>query len=124
MHALLALLAGGAMLYWREHAALLSFMLLAQLGAAGFTVAAALNLFGGHALNTVTTRVVLIAVFALTMLSLLIPSLAWGNQLASWTTPLLTALATAWLALGVAIYRLIRRGWYCLCEQPHPFLVA
>ncbi|OOG53266.1 hypothetical protein [Rhodanobacter sp. C03] len=123
MHALLALPAVVAMLWWQSHAVLLSFMLLAQLGAATITVAIVLNLFGGRALTTPAISLMLTAVFVLTVLSLFLPTTALGNHPMSWAASLLPPLAIAWLLLVATMSWLGRRGWRDLMQQPHPFLV-
>ncbi|MHB1058529.1 MAG: hypothetical protein ACYC0F_11700 [Rhodanobacter sp.] len=123
LHAVLMLLIGVAMLCWRGHAAMLSFLLLAQFGATAVTAATLLNLLGGRALGIWSTGLVLTTSFVLTLLSLLLPALAWGRHpvtgMASWL-PLLTA---GWLLLGAAMIWLGRRGWHELMQRPHPFLI-
>ncbi|HEY0197848.1 MAG TPA: hypothetical protein VGC19_04800 [Rhodanobacter sp.] len=122
LHALLVLLVIVVMLFWRGHVQLLSFMLLAQFGAATITAAIVLNLFGGRALKTPAISLTLFAVFALTVLSLVLPAVAQGNHPASWALSLLPPLVLAWLLLVAAMYWLGQRGWRDLMQSPHAFL--
>lgn len=122
LHALLALLAVAAMLYWRSHANLLLFPLLAQVGSAAVTAAAVLNLFGGRALRLWMTGMVLVTTFVLTLLSMLLPVMAWGRHPVVWVAPWLPALGAGWLLLVGAMVWLGRRGWHDLMQRPHPFL--
>jgi hypothetical protein len=123
LHALLVFLVVVVMLVWRGHAQLLSFMLLAQLGAATITAAIVLNLFGGRALKTPAISLTLLAVFGLTVLSLVLPAVAQGNHPAAWASSLLPPLVLAWLLLAATMFWLGRRGWRDLMIAPHPFLM-
>jgi hypothetical protein len=123
LHALLMLLIGVAMLCWSGHAAMLSFLLLAQLGAMAITAATLLNLFGGRALSIWRAGLLLATSFVLTVLSLLLPALAWGRHPIAWIAAWLPPLAAGWLLLGAAMVWLGRRGWQGLLQRPHPFLI-
>ncbi len=115
LHALLVLLIGIAMLCWHGHVTMLSFLLLAQLGAAAVTVAVLLNLFGGRHLSIWVNGSVLTASFVLTLLSLVLPAMSWGRDPVAGAEAMLPPLAAGmiWLA---------RRGWRELMQRPHPFL--
>jgi hypothetical protein len=123
LHALLMLLTGVIMLCWSDHAAMLSFLLLAQLGATAVTAATLLNLFGGRALSVWYAGLLLIVSFVLTMLSLLLPALAWGRHPVAGSAAWLPPLVASWLLLGAAMVWLGRRGWQGLLQRPHPFLL-
>jgi len=122
LHALLALLIGVAMLCWHGHVAMLSFLLLAQLGATTVTVAMLLNLFGGRRLSIWVTGAVLVISFVLCLSSLLLPAISWGRHPVPGVEPLLLPLVGAWLLLGAGMIWLARRGWHGLMQLPHPFV--
>lgn len=122
LHGLLALLLGMIMLFWHDHAYMLSFMLLAQLGGAVVTTAILLNLFGGRALSPWSIGLILVVASALTMASLLLPAFALGRHPTAQAMPLLPVLPLGWLLLAGAMAWLGRRGWRRLMQQPHPFL--
>lgn len=122
LHALLALLIGVAMLCWHGHVAMLSFLLLAQLGATTVTVAMLLNLFGGRRLSIWVTGAVLVTSFVLCLSSLLLPAISWGRHPVAGVEPLLLPLVGAWLLLGAGMIWLARRGWRGLMQLPHPFV--
>jgi hypothetical protein len=123
LHALLVLPVVLAMLFWPGHMLLLSFALVAQLGAATITAAIMLNLFGGRALGTAAVNGTIAAEFALTLSSLLVPALMLGSHPASWTVSLLPVLAFGWLTLFATMVWLGRRGWNNLMSLPHAFLM-
>ncbi len=122
LHALLLLLVGIAMLCWHGHGVMLSFLLLAQLGAAAVTVALLLNLFGGRRLSIWTNGSVLAASFMLTLLSLLLPAMSWGRDPVAGAQSALLPLVVAWMLLAAGMIWLARRGWRELVQRPHPFL--
>lgn len=122
LHALLVLLTGVAMLCWDGHLAMLSFLLLAQLGATTVTVALLLNLFGGRHLTIWVNGSVLAASFMLTLLSLVLPAMSWGRDPVAGAEATLLPLVAAWLLLAAGMIWLARRGWRELMQRPHPFL--
>lgn len=122
LQGLLALLVMAAMLYWHSHARLLSFLLLAQLITATVTSTALLNLFGGQALPLWITGLAFAAAFVLTVLSAMLPALAWGHHPVGWAAAMLPPLGLGWLLLAGVMVRLGRRGWRRLMLRPHPFL--
>lgn len=124
LHALLMLLIGVVMLCWSSHAAMLSFLLLAQLGATAVTAATLLNLLGGRALTVWSAGLLLAVSFVLTALSLVLPALAWGRDPVAGIAPWLPLLVAGWLLLGAAMAWLGRRGWHGLMRRPHPFLAG
>lgn len=123
LHGLLVMLVLLVMVFWQGHAQMLGFMLLAQLGAATVTAAFVMNLLGGRALKTLANSVTLILVFVLTLLSLILPSMALGQHPVAWAAPWLPALLLAWLLLAAAMLWLSRRGWRNLQVLPHAFLM-
>lgn len=123
LHALTLTLIGLGMAFWHGHAAMLSFLLLAQLGSTAITVVALLNLLGGRALSIWSASVLLVTAFALTMFSLVLPAVAWSSHPVAGAANALSPLVLAWLLFGVALLWLGRRGWHGLQKLPHPFLV-
>ena len=122
LHALLVMLTGITMLCWHGHVAMLSFLLLAQLGTAAVTVAVLLNLFGGRHLSIWVNGSVLAASFVLTLLSLVLPAMSWGRDPVAGAEMALQPLVAAWLLLTAGMIWLARRGWRELMQRPHPFL--
>lgn len=122
LHVLLALLLGAVMLFWHDHAYMLSFMLLAQLGSAVVTAAVLLNLVGGRALSLWSVGLILVVASVLTLSSLILPAMALGRDPVTQVLPLLPLLPLAWLLLAGAMGWLCRRGWRGLVQQSHPFL--
>jgi hypothetical protein len=123
LHGLLIVLVLAAMLLWTGHLQLLGFVLLAQLGTATVTLAFVLNIFGGCALKTAATSVILGLVFVLTVLSLMLPALAQSDHPSWWAAPLLAPLLFAWLLLMAGMVWLSRRGWRHLQQLPHAFVM-
>lgn len=123
-HALLVVSTGIAMLFWHGHVGLLECMLVAQLGTTAVTATGVLNLFGGYGLKNWTAGAVAIAIFVLTLLSLILPAVAWGRYPVAWVVNLFPLLGLAWLLLASAMFMLGRRGWRGLQARPHPFLPA
>ncbi|OOG62462.1 hypothetical protein B0E46_12510 [Rhodanobacter sp. B04] len=123
LHGLLAVLVVAAMLHWHQYAQPLSFLLLAQLVTATVTVSALLNLFGGLALPLWAMGLTLAATFLLTVLSAMLPAMAWGHHPVGWAGAMLPPLGLGWLLLGGAMIWLGRRGWRGLMLRPHPFLL-
>lgn len=122
LHALTLALIGLGMVFWHDHAAMLSFLLLTQLGSTAITVAALLNLLGGRALSIWSAGALLTIAFALTLLSLVLPTMAWGSRPVASAASTLPPLVLAWLLFGAALLWLGWRGWHGLRKLPHPFL--
>lgn len=125
MHALVALLAGVAVLFWQTHVREYSFFLLAQFGMATITGALVVNIFGGRALALWSSTLLLGLGWVLTMFSLTLPMLAWRlDHPVAWAGELLLPLALAWLLLVLAMLWLARRGWHGLRQLPHVFMAS
>lgn len=95
-------------------------MLVVALGCLGYLCAMALCIFGGRPLSGFGKSLLIIGLFVLLSLTVLAPQLwgAWPRLLANRAHD---ALGITWLALGLLLLWLSRRGWRGLQQRPHPF---
>lgn len=95
-------------------------MLAVALGCLGYLSAMALCTFGGHPLSVFGKNLLLIGIFVLLNLTVLLAQWRPGRD-ALLVTRAGDVLGVAWLALGILLLWLARRGWHGLQQRSHPF---
>ncbi len=98
------------------------FVLLGQLGAAGFAVAFSLLIIGGRLPGRWSIAGVAVFGCILICISLFVPTLSDPAAITLGPFSLRAALLAGWLVLSLILSRLARRGWLGLQQRPHPFL--
>ena len=98
------------------------FVLLGQLGAAGFVVTFTLLIFGGCLPGRWPIAGVAVLDCVLICISLFAPSVSDPAAIMLGPLSLRTVLLAGWLVLALILFKLGRRGWRGLQQRPHPFL--
>ena len=120
------LLLASMALAWDTHmnAQAIAFVLLSQLGAAGFVVAFGLLVIGGRVPGRWSTVTIGIFGCILINVSLFVSTLSDTGTIQLGVISLQTLLVTGWIVLALMLVQLARRGWLGLRERVHPFLPA
>lgn len=120
------LLLASMALAWGTHmnAQAIAFVLLSQLGAAGFVVAFGLLVIGGRVPGRWSTVTIGILGCILINVSLFVSMLSDTGTIWLGVISLQTVLVTGWIVLAVMLVQLAHRGWLGLRERAHPFLPA
>ncbi|HZX70308.1 MAG TPA: hypothetical protein VFE77_05760 [Rhodanobacter sp.] len=98
------------------------FLLLTQLGAAGFVIAFGLLVVGGCLPGRWPTTAMGIFGCILISVSLFVPTLGDPATIRLSVTSLQAVLAAGWVVLALMLLQLARRGWLGLRQRAHPFL--